>query len=172
MRDFGLFLMLLALASLALWRPWLGVLALAVFGYMQPHSYAEGFMHGFPVYKILFVATLVGLMVTRRYRLPPPDWRIFVLIVLWIYFFVTTELATLHFIAWPKFLEVSKVFASTLLILLLINRREKLFILIAVTALSFALVTVKGGYWAIIHGFADRVSGPPGISRNSQARDG
>jgi probable O-glycosylation ligase (exosortase A-associated) len=64
--------------------------------------------------------------------------------------------------AWPRVMEVSAVLASTLLILVLIDTREKLFWLIAATAASFALVAFKGGYWAVIHGFADRVYGPPG----------
>ena len=39
--------------------------------------------------------------------------------------------------------------------------------LIATIAASFALVTIKGGYWAVMTGFADRVYGPP----NSQYYD-
>ncbi len=154
--------MLLVLAGIALRRPWLGVLALAFFGYTQPHSYAAGFMQVFPVYRILFAATVVGALFTRDRQLPPRDWLVFVLLALWSYFFVTTQFSAFPFLAWPKFIEVSGVFASTFLVLILINSREKLFILIATIALAFALVTLKGGYWAVIHGFSDRVYGPPG----------
>jgi len=45
---------------------------------------------------------------------------------------------------------------------LLIDTRQKLFCLIVTIAASFALVTIKGGYWAVMTGFADRVYGPPG----------
>ena len=47
------------------------------------------------------------------------------------------------------------------LTLVLIDTRQKLFFLIATISLSFALVTIKGGYWAVMTGFADRVYGPP-----------
>lgn len=162
MRDLGVLLSLLSLAGLALWRPWLGVLGLVFFGYLQPHSYTNGFMSDFPVYRTLFAATVVGALFTRDRRLPPGDWRVFVLLALWLTFFISTKFAGLPFLAWPKLLQVSMVLASTFLIPILINTREKLFWLITAMALSFALVAFKGGYWTIIHGFTDRVHGPPG----------
>jgi probable O-glycosylation ligase (exosortase A-associated) len=167
MRDFGLLVSLAALACVALWRPWLGVIGLAFVGYLQPHTYAGDFARNLPIYKILFAATVIGTLFTRDRQLPPRDWRVLVLVGLWLFFLLTTTFSWLPFLAWPKFVEVSAVLASTFLVLVLINTREKLFILIAAIALAFGLVSLKGGFWAIIHGFADRVYGPP----NSQYGD-
>jgi len=49
MRDLALLLIVLALCGMALARPWLGVLGLAVLGFMQPQGYAVGFMRQVPV---------------------------------------------------------------------------------------------------------------------------
>ena len=44
---------------------------------------------------------------------------------------------------------------------MLINTREKLYYLIITIAGSFGLIAVKGGIWAIMTGFSNRVYGPP-----------
>lgn len=162
MRDLAVLSILIASLAVIFSRPWLGVLALAVFGYMHPQGYAPGFMHDFPVYKILFGVTVVAALVSRQWRLPPRDWRLVALLMLWAYFLFTTFLAKVQWAAWPRFAEVSGVFAVFGLTLMLIDTREKLLYLIVAIAASFALVTLKGGYWAVMTGFADRVYGPPG----------
>ena len=86
MRDLAILCILIACILVAFYRPWLGVLALAVVGYMHPQGYAAGFMHTFPVYKLLFGAVVVALLVKRQWRLPPRDWRVAALIALWAYF--------------------------------------------------------------------------------------
>jgi probable O-glycosylation ligase (exosortase A-associated) len=66
--------------------------------------------------------------------------------------------------AWPKLIEVSKIYAPFLLTLWLINSREKLFYLIITIAASFGILAAKGGFWAILTGFAYRVYGPNGTA--------
>jgi putative inorganic carbon (hco3(-)) transporter len=161
-RDLAILCIVVACVGLAFYRPWLGVLALAVFGYMHPQGYASGFAHDVPAYKVLFVAVVAALLLSRQWRSPPLDWRVYALLALWAYFLFTTYHAKAQWAAWPRFGEVSKVFLSLGLTLLLIDTRQKLFFLIATIATSFALVTIKGGYWAVMTGFADRVYGPPG----------
>jgi len=160
-RDLAVLSILIASVALIFSRPWLGVLALAVFGYMHPQGYAPGFMHDFPVYKVLFGATVAATLVSRQWRLPPRDWRLVALLLLWGWFLFTSFHAKVQWAAWPRFAEVSSVFALFLLTLMLIDTREKLFCLLVAIAASFALVTLKGGYWALMTGFADRVYGPP-----------
>jgi len=94
--------------------------------------------------------------------MPPRDWRVFALLLFWLGLVVTTHFAAMPYQARPMLIEASAAIAPAFLILVLINTREKLFILMVATAAAFALVTLKGGYWAVIHGFADRVYGPPG----------
>lgn len=166
MRDLTLVLMLLALAGMAWRQPWLGVLALVFVAIVHPHGYAIGFMQGFPAYLALFaVVTLAAAWQFARRRTWPRlywDWRLAVLALLWGHFVLTTALGVNPWAGWPRLLEVSKRLPLMLLILLLIDTQEKLRWLLLTLALSIAALILKGGFWALITGFQDRVYGPPG----------
>jgi probable O-glycosylation ligase (exosortase A-associated) len=179
MRDLALFLILVGLGALAWWRPWLGVLGLAFLGGMAPQAYAQGFMSQFPVFMVLFVVTALGALrdwvrglsrPSLRFAwlrgLAPPhlafDWRMALLLALWAWFYVTTTQALNPWAAWPKLWEVFKLLPPLLLSWWLIDSREKLLALNIAMALAVALVVLKGGYWAVMTGFQDRVYGPPG----------
>jgi len=160
-RDIAILSIVVACIWIAFYRPWLGLLALTVFGYMHLQGYATGFMQEFPVYKVQFVAVVAGMLLARQWRRPPLDWRLIGLFALWAYLLFTTYYAKVAWAAWPRFLEISKIFLALGLTLVLIDTRQKLFLLVVTIATSFALVTIKGGYWAVMTGFADRVYGPP-----------
>ena len=170
MRDLALLFILLAMAWPAWRRPWLGVLGLAVLSYLHPQGYATGFLHDAPVFFTLFAwVSLAALHQTWRQRawatLPWRrllDWRVLGLLALWAWFGVTSHYSLAPWDAWDKYREVLKILPPLLLTLLLIDTREKLHYLILSIALSFLLVALKGGYWAVISGFHDRVYGPPG----------
>lgn len=166
MRDLSLVVMLLALAWMTWRQPWLGVLALVFVAIVHPQGYAGGFMQGFPAYVALFGVVLLasGSQLVRQRAWPPLiwDWRLLILLLLWGHFVVTTALGVNPWAGWPRLLEVSKRLPLLLLILLLIDSREKLRWLLLTIALSIAALILKGGYWAVITGFQDRVYGPPG----------
>jgi putative inorganic carbon (HCO3(-)) transporter len=81
---------------------------------------------------------------------------------LWFWFFVTTLDAIAVNAAWPKLVEVSKIYLPLIFTLVLINTRQKLYYLIATIAASFGLIAVKGGLFAIATGFSYRTLGPEG----------
>ncbi len=162
MRDLAVLLLLIVACGATLWRPWLGVLALALFGYMNPHEYAWGFMTSFPVYQILFIVAVIAVFLSRERQRIPADWRVPIFFLLWFYFLITTTQALVPIPAWAKLTDVSKIYLPLILTLILINNREKLFWLIVTIALSFGLLAVKGGLWAVMTGFAYRVYGPNG----------
>lgn len=166
MRDFMLIIMLLALAWLALRRPWIGAVALMVLSFMHPQGYADGFMKDFPIYLVMFVVVSMGtaLHLFRERRLPalPLDWRFLTILLLWTWFMVTTYFSLAPWVAWGKFWQVMKILPTLGLLALLIDTREKLRFLLFAVALSVLLVALKGGYWAVMTGFHDRVYGPPG----------
>ena len=162
MRDIALLLIFVAFVRIALARPWLGVLALSVVATMQLHGYGGVAMSGFPYYFALFVPVVLGYAFSSDISQPlPQDWRVWALGLLWLVFLLSTVYATMPWYAWLRFAELSKIFAALMLSLLLFDSREKLFYLLITVSLSIALVTLKGGYWALITGFADRVYGPP-----------
>jgi len=161
MRDIAVLLFLIACIGASLRRAWYGVLALAVFSYLSPHTYCWGFMRAIPAYKILIAAVFLSFLNDPDRQRIPKDWRIPTFFFLWAYFFFTTLFATNPDWAWLKLEEVSKVYAPFILTLTLINTRKKLFALTCTIAASIGIVAVKGGIWSILHGFHYRVYGPP-----------
>lgn len=170
LRDIAVASILLSFAGLALMRPWLGVLGLAVLSFLHPHAYTPGFMNQFPAYSSLFAVVVVGATLAfargRLSYLNPHlilrDWRVYALSGLWLWFAVTSHFALAPGDAWAKFNEVARILPPLALALLLIDERRKLHALIVTVALSIMLVALKGGYWAVMTGFQDRVYGPPG----------
>lgn len=163
MRDIAVLLFFLGCVGAAFWRPWLGVLALAVFTYLNPHRFAWGFMLSAPVYLLLFLAVFAAFMLKAKERQPlPSDWRIAVFLMLWFWYLITTLDALVPAYAQQFLIDVSKVYLPFMLVLWLINTRQKLFFLIATIAASIGLVAIKGGLFALATGFAHRVYGPNG----------
>lgn len=165
MRDMALLAILIGLCWLSLIRPWIGVVGLAVIGTLHPQSYGGELMLRFPMFKVLFVAICLGVAVdywrTRQWPRVFGDWSLIVMGLLFADFVMTTQFALLPDTARGKLFEVSLLVPPFLLTLWLIDTREKLLYLIVVTAAGLALVALKGGYWAVMNGFADRVYGPP-----------
>ncbi len=170
LRDITLVIILLGFTWLAWLRPWLGLLGLAVLGYLHPQGYSPGFMSTFPVYASLFgvvvASTAYAALRGRLHFLSPTlwlrDWRVYALPGLWLWFALTSYFAVAPWESWEKFYQVARILPPLLLTLLLIDERRKLHALTVVVALSIMLVAVKGGYWAVMSGFQDRVYGPPG----------
>ncbi len=166
MRDVSLIIMLLLLAWLALRSPWIGLLGLVFVSVMHPQGYAGPLMREFPAYAaltaLLSLSAAWQIYRQKAWRTFFWDWRLGLLALLWGQFFVTTWLGINPWIGWPRLFEVSKALPVFVLILLLIDTPQKLKWLMATIALSLSVVMIKGGYWAIIHGFQDRVYGPPG----------
>jgi len=163
MRDIAVLILLMGTVVLAFRAPWYGVLALAVFGYLNPHTYAWGFSTTLPVYQVLFIAVAVSFLINGKDRQPiPRDWRIPIFYLLWIWFVVTTLDAINPATAMPMLIKVSKIYLPLIFTLLLINTREKLFYLIIAIAASFGLIAVKGGIFAVGTGFSYHTLGPAG----------
>jgi len=166
MVDLPLLMMVLALAATAWRQPWVGLLGVLFVGILHPQNYAVDFMRGLPIYAALLVNLLLASVWDyARNRTWPRlfwDWHIGVLLVMWAWFGLTTFFAINPVMAPGKWLDLSKSLVPMLLIGVLINSKEKLRWLLITLALAIAAIVLKGGYWAIIHGFQDRVYGPSG----------
>ena len=161
LRDLAVVLFSILCIVFAMRKPWYGVLALAIFSYLNPHAYAWGFARTLPLYQILFLVVAFMTFTTDDRQPLPKDWRVPAFFLLWFYFLVTTTQAYFPDAAWDKFIVVSKIYLPFIFTLILINTREKLYYLIITIAASISIVGVKGGIWAIGSGFANRVYGPP-----------
>lgn len=163
MRD----LLVVALLVLSVWgaltRPWLGVLALALFAYLNPHRYAWGFSTTLPVYQLIFISTIVGMFLHPDSRRPFPWYRetiLFFLLLIWFTF--TTYLFTpdYSFAAETQWMKVMKIYIGIFPTFFLIRTRQQLFWLIVVISASFGFIGLKGGLFALKTGFNYRVWGP------------
>ena len=162
MRDIVVLIFLIGCIAAAIRKPWYGVLSLAIFSYMNPHAFAWGFVRTLPVYQILFLIVAFMTLFTKDKQPLPKDWRIPVFFLLWFYFIITTTQAYFPGIAWERFWFITKIYLPFIFTLTLINTREKLYYLIVTIAISIGLLAIKGGIFAILHGFAHRIYGPPG----------
>ncbi|NOR70190.1 MAG: putative O-glycosylation ligase, exosortase A system-associated [Methylomarinum sp.] len=162
MRDLVVLAFLIGCFIAAFRVPWHGVLALAVFSYLNPHSYSWGFARTLPAYQILFLIVATRTLFTKDKQALPKDWRIPLFICLYIYFIFTTTQATVPYYAWPKLWLTAKIYLPYLFTLILINTKEKLYYLVITVAASIGIIASKGGVFAALHGFSYRVYGPSG----------
>lgn len=162
MRDIVVLLFLIGCFIAALKKPWYGVLCLAIFSYLNPHSYSWGFARSLPAYQILFLIVAARTFFTKDRQMLPSDWRVPLFICLYIYFIFTTTQAATPWAAWPKLWLTAKIYLPYLFTLILINTREKLYYLIITVAASIGIIASKGGIFAALHGFSYRVYGPQG----------
>ena len=65
MRDIILFGIIFGLLPFCFLRPWIGVLVFAWLSYMNPHRFTWGAAYDFPFAKIIAVATIAGVFLTR-----------------------------------------------------------------------------------------------------------
>jgi len=163
MRDLLVLLLTIGCASLGLLRPWIGVLGLALFAYLNPHTYAWGFSRSLPVYLVIFSATMAGAVFNCQERRSFPwtrETKLFLLLLCW---FTVTTLAHPEFPgpAKEQWVKVMKVYLGIFPTFWLINSRQKLRWLVIVISLSFGLIGLKGGIFAVGTGFHYRVWGPP-----------
>lgn len=162
MRDFAVLLFTIGSAFLGFTRPWLGVLALAILAYLNPHRYTWGFSLTMPAYLIVFLATIVGTVLHGEERQPFPwtrETKLFIALLAW---FTLTTFWSPDFseAAHAKWAEVMKIYMGIFPTFLLINSRERLQWLVITIALSFGIVGLKGGIFALGTGFQHRVWGP------------
>ncbi|QPK65321.1 putative O-glycosylation ligase, exosortase A system-associated [Methylomonas sp. LL1] len=162
MRDITVLLFLIFLIVISIRKAWLGVLALSIFGYMNPHSYAWGFVRSLPVYYTLFLVVCFSYLKTKDKQPIFFDWRVKSFLFLWFYFCITTVFAWVQFAAIPKLIEVTKIYIPFFFTLALINTKEKLYYLIITIACSIGIIAFKGGLFALATGFSYRVWGPSG----------
>lgn len=143
-------------------RPWIGVLVYSWISFMNPHRYAWGIAHTFPVALIVALVTIMGMLLTRDKSKVPKDGPVVIIVCLWTLFVVTTLFALNPAGAWERLNVVSKILLMTFVTLILINHPTKLRYLFLTIALSIGLLGLKGAIWVAMTGGAHRVYGPSG----------
>ena len=162
MRDVVLFTLFLIAIPTAIRRPTWGALAWVGFGVINPHRLTWGLAYSFPFALGLGLVTLVGALFSREPRRLKGGAATAVLLLLICYMTLTTFFALAPDNAWDMLDRVIKIHLGTFLVLILLYRKEHVFALVWVLALSLGFYAVKGGIFTIATLGEYRVWGPGG----------
>lgn len=163
MRDIALLLLLAIGLAWTLRQPWVGALMWTNVSLMSPHVQFGYHTAGLPVGTAVALATLVGLLLTRRKHNPlagPPMWALLAF-VLWIC--ITLPFSIYFSESYPLWLRSMKIFLMLFVTAALIDDRRKLDAFIWVTVVSIGFYGIKGGLFTLATAGNYRVWGPGGF---------
>ena len=161
MRDIALAGVILILIPFILRQPWIGILVGAWISLMSPHRYTFGFAYDFPFAFIVARRDRRGRGLRQAKVEFPRHTLVYMMLVLMVWFTVTTLFAIEPEAAMAQWEKVMKVFVLILLAGVLIRTREQINALLWVLVLSVGMFGVKGGVFTILTGGVHKVYGPP-----------
>jgi len=166
MRDYIILAIVFISAPLSLISPYYGILMWSWLAYFNPHRYAWGIAHDFPVAVVIAIPTIIGACFVKK-NLNILSRETALLGALWAWFVFTT----LYIGTQPQFAghladahlqleSVSKILLMTFITILLINSRDKLRALVLVIVISFGLRAFISAIFFIVTGGQYRIYGP------------
>lgn len=162
MRDAIVFIVIFGSLPFCFLRPWIGILVFSWISYMNPHRFTWGAAYDFPFAKIVAIVTIAGLLFTKDRMSLPKTRETLLIVLLGLYFTLTTFFAFNQNAAWIQWEKVIKILIMTLATMVLINDSKKLKYLVMVIAGSIGFLGIKGGIFSFVTGGGFRVYGPPG----------
>ena len=162
MRDLLLVLIVIAASLVALRRPWVGVLLWVWLSLMNPHRYAYGIAYDAPLAAVAAACTLIGLLATRDRQSPYYSMPAVLLTIFMVWMTLSWLFGVSPSEDYEQWKKVMKVDGMILVALALIRTRVQILTLAWVTALSLAVLGIKGGIFTAANGGNYRVWGPPG----------
>ncbi|MHB8762743.1 MAG: putative O-glycosylation ligase, exosortase A system-associated [Deferrisomatales bacterium] len=160
MRDYLLVAIVACLLPVALRRPYVGILAWAWLGLMNPHRSTWGLAQTLHLSVALAIPTLIGAAREFHLHRLPRERETFLLIVLWCMFTLTTFFSIYPDLAWPEWEQITKVLLMTFVTAFLVDTRERLRWFIYVVAFSVGFYGIAGGIFAVATAGQYRVWGP------------
>ena len=160
MRDYLLTAIIVAITPFCFATPWFGVIAWYWLGIMNPHRHTWDFAYTMPFAMMIGIATLLGAVVARDRRPIPWNRELILVCVLMLYFTVTTFFAWVPEYAWPQWNKVFKVVLMTLIATMFIYGHDRIRILLLTVVFSIGFYGVKGFFFVLRSGGAERVQGP------------
>lgn len=165
MRDIAFSLIMAVLVPVSFTQPWIGILVWSWFGYMNPHQHCYGFARSsIPWGEFVAIATLGGFAITKDRK--PFIWcrESILMILLWVWFTITTVFSWYPADAWWELERVSKILLMTVITIPLIQERARMRWLLLVIAGSIGFYGFKGGLFVIATGGNYMVWGAPGAT--------
>jgi putative inorganic carbon (hco3(-)) transporter len=163
MRDYVLTAFIFAILPVCFFRPWLGIIAWYWFGIMNPHRNTWSFAYTMPFAMLIGGATLIGGFLLARDRRPIPWSReIMIMLLLMAYFTFTTLFAWAPTNAWAQWEKVFKIVLMTVVATMFIYGYERIRTLMWTIVICIGFYGVKGFFFVLRSGGAERVQGPDG----------
>lgn len=166
-RDVILLIVCAVGVPLSLVRPFVGVLFWTWASYFNPQDFTWGIASKVPIGLLVALATMAGLVVTKDKRLPPLTFQTGLLVVLWLWFCITTGNVFFSPILehhWTDscvfWWQVTKILLMVFVALMLVTDSKRLRWWYLVTAGSFALFALKATIFGLLTSGEDRVYGP------------
>ena len=160
MRDIALILIFAVLIGWALTRPWLGIMILSWFSYMNPHRLTYGFAHYFPFVAVAAGVTMLSYFMSRERKAFPWSREVVLEVLFTLWFTITTITALNTDFAWAYWDRAFKVQLSIFMTLMILRTRFHLEALVWTIVISLGFYGVKGGLWSLLTGGHNRVYGP------------
>jgi putative inorganic carbon (hco3(-)) transporter len=161
MRDIVLMSMVLTAALVALRRPWIGVMLWIWLSLMNPHRYTFGFAFDAPVAMIAAASTMIGLLGTKDRGSPMLGLPVSLLVAFTVWMTVSWLMGFDPSGDYEQWKKVIKINFFLIILLMLVRTKMQIFVLVAVSTFSIALLGAKGGVFTVLTGGSYRVWGPP-----------
>jgi probable O-glycosylation ligase (exosortase A-associated) len=162
MRDIALAVLIFGLLPAALVRPHVGILMWTWFGLMNPHRLTFGWAYDFPFALIIGIVTMLGIAFSRERKRLPLLLPVVALLAFDAWMVVTSAFSLFPSLAWPQLEKVAKIQLFIFLTIVVMQSRERIRMLVWVSALSIAYFGIKGGMYTILRGGHGMVLGPDG----------
>src|SRR5687767_2360203 len=160
MRDLAITLVILGSLPFCVRWPYVGVLMWTWLAFMNPHRLTWGFAYNMQFALFVALATLVGLLFSKEQKKIPWTAESVLLLVFIAWMLITTVFSTYPGLAWPQFEKVVKIQLMVFVTMMIMQRPDRLKLLMWVMTLSLAFYGVKGGIFTITHGGVYHVRGP------------
>jgi putative inorganic carbon (HCO3(-)) transporter len=162
LRAIFLYVLVILATITALFRPFSGLLYYLWFSFGRPADFVwPNFVFDYEVW--IAGATLLGYAIWEMGKSPPRIEGMRLLVLLWVWFALTSLTAQIPMIAFPKLWEYSRVFIMAFLTCALANSEKRIRSILYVLAISLGFLGAKGGYDAVTTGFANSMKGPGGM---------
>ncbi len=160
MRDLLVAGMVFSVLPFVFSNPHIGVLLWSWIGYMNPHRLGWGFAYNFPFALIIAGTVVVSLLVSRKklnfFWTPAIGW----LLLLNIWFLITTIFSLQPEESWVQWNKVIKIQFFVFITLWVMGDRKKIESLIWIIVISIGFYGVKGGIFTLTTGGGHHVLGP------------
>jgi probable O-glycosylation ligase (exosortase A-associated) len=161
MRDIFVTLVILGSLPFCIRWPHIGVLMWTWLAFMNPHRLTWGFAYNLQFALFVALATLVGLLFSKEPKKIPWTAESVLLLLFIIWMVITTTFAAVYpALAWPQLEKVVKIQLMVFVTMIIMQRPDRLKLLVWVMTLSIAFYGVKGGIFTISRGGIYQVRGP------------